>query len=155
MTRLTVSLPPLGTVERQIDDTLSSSFPASDPPSWTLGRTRKAPMDPSEGSAALLPARRQSDDRAIDDDAGESAGRNFAHAVASLLGAIGLALLVPIFVVLLPLALIWRLVLDIAGWSDWHPRIRQRLTWPALPTRSERTLEPDTTVDMTPWQTYS
>lgn len=112
-------------------------------------------MDPSEGSRALLAAGRHSDDRALDDDAGESAGRSVGHAVASLLGAIGLALLVPIFVVLLPLALIWRLVLDIAGWSDSRPGIARGMARSALPTRSERTVEIETAGTMAPWQMYS
>jgi hypothetical protein len=39
--------------------------------------------------------------------------------LASLLGAVGLALMVPVFVVLLPLALIYRLMLEISGWPNW------------------------------------
>jgi hypothetical protein len=30
-------------VENRIDDTLDDSFPASDPPSWNLGREHKPP----------------------------------------------------------------------------------------------------------------
>jgi hypothetical protein len=47
--------------------------------------------------------------------------------MASLLAAIGLALLVPIFVVFLPLALIWRLVLDTVWRADSPGPSRPRI----------------------------
>jgi len=34
-----------------IDATLADSFPASDPPSWTLGREKKTPSNASENSS--------------------------------------------------------------------------------------------------------
>ena len=35
--------------ESMIDETLAESFPASDPPSWTLGRSKGLPSKEAEG----------------------------------------------------------------------------------------------------------
>ncbi len=52
-----------------------------------------------------------------------STGRSHAQAVLSILGVVGLAVVVPLFFVLLPLALMYRLVLEVAAWPDWLPRV--------------------------------
>ena len=38
--------------ERQIDEILAASFPASDPPSWTLGREVDPEPDTTTGTVA-------------------------------------------------------------------------------------------------------
>jgi hypothetical protein len=108
VTRLTATAPVVELAEKQIDDTLSSSFPASDPPPWTLGRTETAPPDGPEASDP-------------DDAAGLPTWRRYGQTATSLVGAIGVVLLVPIFVVLLPLALICRVVLDLVRWPGRLP----------------------------------
>jgi hypothetical protein len=37
--------------EDLIDETLADSFPASDPPSWTLGREKRPPASDTESSS--------------------------------------------------------------------------------------------------------
>lgn len=106
-----VTLSPVASLaERQIDEMLANSFPASDPPSWTLTGAETSPV---ERSATTDPA--VSAWRAL------SAGRYF-RAMAAVLGAAGLALMVPLFVIVLPLAIVYRLVLEVTGWPDWLRR---------------------------------
>ena len=79
--------------ELTVDEALAESFPASDPPSWTLGMARPRPV------------RRTGE-------------RNVIDGVTSLAAAGGLVLLVP-FVILfvgVPLALVVRGLLEAVSW---------------------------------------
>jgi hypothetical protein len=42
--------------ERQVDDELAQSYPASDPPSWTMGVTPDADSDTRDDPAPGVPA---------------------------------------------------------------------------------------------------
>lgn len=105
--------------ESQIDDVLSNSFPASDPPSWALGSAEAAPTDRALTPGALaMPARAVSDTARPGRTSETSPVRSAFRRLMALLGAVGLALLLPLFIVLLPLALLYRLMLDVTGWPE-------------------------------------
>jgi hypothetical protein len=119
VTRLTATAPFVGLAEKQIDDMLSNSFPASDPPSWTLGRTETGPLDaPGAVSAFGLGARAKNPRPGADEAAAVPTWGRYWHTATSFAGAMGLVLLVPIFVVLLPFALMYRLVLEVVRWRS-------------------------------------
>ncbi len=111
--------------ELALDQVLADSFPASDPPSWTLGVARPASFSHT-GSAE------STDETAIENSDRRSAtitsdfidvslpraGRTFIQALVSLAGAAGIALLVPFAILLigLPVALVVRGVAEAVGW---------------------------------------
>jgi hypothetical protein len=81
-----------------IDDALAGSFPASDPPAWTPGMARPAPEIETELADRQTGNDQTADLRThvIDASHPPDAGRTCAQAVVSLIGAVGLALLVPL-----------------------------------------------------------
>lgn len=111
--------------ELAVDRVLADSFPACDPPSWTLGVARLA--SPGYGRSAG-----RADERAMENNVREPARpkgdvidvslprakRTFLHGLVSLTGAAGIALLVPFAIVLigLPIAVVGRGIAEALGW---------------------------------------
>jgi hypothetical protein len=85
-------------------------------PAWT----RRSP-EPSHASFRNR-ARDVNVELSVDDAGRMSSGLSFRRAIMSLLGVTGLTLLVPFFVVLLPMAIAYRLLLGATGWPSWMPR---------------------------------
>ena len=86
--------------ERALDTVLADSFPASDPPSWTLGLAEARPSGQpdldSHREATALPL--------------------WLQRVASFVGLMLVVFAIPFFVLGLPLALAWRAVLSTTKW---------------------------------------
>lgn len=105
--------PAISARERKVDEVLADSFPASDPPPWTLGRP---PAPPLERTA-----------RAIEHDAVWSSHATVILAggkrtawdwLATALGAIGIGMAVPIAILLIgiPIAVAIRTLIEAAAW---------------------------------------
>jgi hypothetical protein len=107
--------------ESAVDSVLADSFPASDPPSWTLGITHPPPegqatnveitLAPDARRAALVRENMIAVSRL-------SGGRTFLKGLVSLAGAAGLVLLLPFAILLigLPIAFAVRGVAEMASW---------------------------------------
>jgi len=88
-----------------VDDALAGTFPASDPPGWSPGIARLAPeiyRPPEERG------------RSMDSE------RTLLQEMVSLIGAVGLALLVPLAILALgmPIALGVRAAIAVAAWFE-------------------------------------
>ncbi len=107
--------------EWAVDSVLADSFPASDPPSWTLGITRPQPetlRHPSEETAPPDDRRGAlSREDVIDVSTPVTDERTFFKGVVSLAGAAGIALLVPFAILFIgmPIALAVRGFAEAAG----------------------------------------
>jgi hypothetical protein len=96
-----------------VDRTLADSFPASDPPAWTGGGAGVRParavvgrVEPTDVWRGLPPPLRPP----------------ARHGFVALAGAVAVALLVPVFIVVLPFALLARAVMAAVTWVVVPPR---------------------------------
>ena len=107
--------------ERAVDSVPADFFPASDPPSWTLGITRPSPDRHATNHETVAPEDSAAVVRedVIDVFGPATDGRTFLKGLVSLAGAAGLALLVPFVILLIgmPLALAVRGVVEAASWA--------------------------------------
>ena len=104
-----------------IDDVLDGTFPASDPPAWTPGMARPAPEIASPAAGPRIVQDQANDVQAsevIDVSRPTHSKRTFAQGLVSLIGAAGLALVVPfaMLAVGIPVALGIRGLLELAEW---------------------------------------
>lgn len=106
--------------ERAIDEVLADSFPASDPPSWSAGIARLAPVDPDPANRAPMPGRAPGPAIDVIDVSLPHRERTFLDILVSVAGAAGLALMVPLVMLLigLPLVLAIRGLLGLFAWGS-------------------------------------
>ena len=110
--------------ERALDEVLAESFPASDPPSWTLGVVRPPPVQraPYDGvreqTVTRAPRPQPAAGGVLDVSGDRRVERTFIDGLISLAAATGLVLLVPFAVLLVgvPIALLVRGLLEALGW---------------------------------------
>jgi hypothetical protein len=100
-----------------IDDVLIGTFPASDPPAWTPGLFRPAPVVDDQATPPDRPHSGGADRRGVI-DVSRRTHDTPAQKLAALIGAAGLSLTVPIVVLAigLPVALGVRGILELAEW---------------------------------------
>jgi hypothetical protein len=109
--------------DRALDQVLTDSFPASDPPSWNTGIVRPSPKAGVEPHAERFDAIAGTAARAVASDVLDvsrtsSADRTFLKGLVSVAGATGIALLVPfaILAVGVPIVFATRGVLEAISW---------------------------------------
>ena len=104
MTKVIVAVQRSPPDERAIDAELADSFPASDPPSWTTGIAETRPR----GKPRVDPQVAH-----IEESTGAA---GWLQPFISLAGVIVLVWAIPLYVVALPLALLWRAIVATTKW---------------------------------------
>jgi hypothetical protein len=107
-----------------LDQVLADSFPASDPPPWTLGVALPEPLDPVLSAAGddvtALEGRdvEPVESHVLDVSLPRDTERPFLQGLVSLMGAAGIALLAPVVIVLvgLPVVLVVGGIAEAIGW---------------------------------------
>jgi hypothetical protein len=109
--------------EVAMDDALAASFPASDPPAWNPGIARPIPVDASRVRADDVRPNAPHEiaggtPGVIDVSRPYGAERTLLQALTSLVGAAGIALLVPLAILLvgLPIVLAVRGLAEAVAW---------------------------------------
>jgi hypothetical protein len=106
--------------ERAIDDVIADSFPASDPPSWNPGIARLAPLNPERVTRAVSTHGRAAAG-AIDviDVSRPHRERTFLDVMVSVAGAAGIALMVPLVMLLIGLPIVFAIrgLLELFAWG--------------------------------------
>jgi hypothetical protein len=110
--RLTTA-PSIATREQNVDQVLADSFPASDPPPWTLGRVPGPPPERTDTMKDHVTAWSSHTTTII------AGGKRSAWQwTATGMGALGIGMLVPISILAIgiAIALAARAVIELAGW---------------------------------------
>lgn len=110
--------------DRALDQVLADSFPASDPPPWTLGVPGPAPghhtpsADRRDAEGGSRDHRGVGRTVVLDVSLHRDPAWPLLRALTSIAGAAGIALLVPFVILLvgLPIALVVRGVAEVCGW---------------------------------------
>ena len=106
------------TAERAVDNMLSDSFPASDPPSWTLGIIPSQPERTATNAESATPdvERAATVTESVIVPSAAKGKRRFVTGMVSLAGVAGIVLLVPIVILLIgsSIALVVRGVFEAA-----------------------------------------
>jgi hypothetical protein len=107
--------------ERAVDSVLADSFPASDPPSWTLGITHPQPEPQATNAETVAPGAGKAvsvNADVVDVSRPATARQTFLKGLVSLTGAAGIALLVPFVILLIamPMALAVGGVVQAGSW---------------------------------------